>query len=1324
MRSFILTFICLLAVSFLSSAEVLHKGSDTLGGHIIFIENAGQWEQSFAYKADLPTGQMFLFENRILVDLRDKAMIAELLHFKMLSEEEKKLRKQPNNVINSHCYEMEFAGALNPVLQAEEQVTPYYNYYLGDDQSRWKSNVHGFERVKYDELYDGIDLFVGDENGMLKYEFSVSPLANVNDIDIRYSGVDNIRVENGNLVFGTSLGSVTELRPVAWQIIDGDTVFVQCDYNLKNKSVGFLVGNNYNKNYELIIDPIVVFGTYSGSTADNWGYTATYDQLGYVYAGGIVFGQGYPTTIGAYQTTYGGNVDIAVTKYNTNGTSLIYSTYLGGSGPDVPNSIVVNSADELYIFATTGSFDYPTTSGCVDSIFNGGTPYTLTYVINYSSGCDLGVTCFNAAGTSLIASTYIGGSGNDGLNMDAVLKHNYADDVRGEILLDANSNVFVVGSSASLNFPITFGVLQTMYGGGSQDGFILKCDRSLTTIIWSTYLGGSSADAIYSISLNEFGKLSVAGGTSSTNFPVSSNAAMTTYQGGSSDGFVSLIQSDGTSIIRSTYWGTSAYDQVYFVETDKQNNVYLLGQSASTGSVLIQNAAWYTTGGGQFISKINPPLNTVIWSTRFGNGDGVVNISPTAFLVDYCHNIYLSGWGSPYLSGFGGTAGLPITAGAFQTSTDNNDYYFLCMRDDASGIVFGSFYGGSSSEHVDGGTSRFDRMGRIYQSVCAGCGGLDDFPTTAGAWSNTNNSTNCNNGVIKIDFSLPAIVADFNMPPVICLPYTINFNNTSYFPNPGLETCFWDFGNGVTSTNCDPSYTYPTSGVYDITLIVSDATACNSADTITKQIIVLSSSTDTLTETGICAGGLTQIGVLPFSDPTITCQWYPSNFLSNSTIANPTASPPVTTDYYLVISNGVCFDTLYQTVNVFDLVVDAGNDTSTCSPGITLTASYSGGTDFTVVWSSNAFFTDTLNAYPAGNSCTSIHSAPHTYYVQVSNGYCIETDEVFVDYQEMDLNVVLTQPLCYGDSNGSIALNPSGGVSPFSFAWSTGETTQIITNLSNGFYSVTVHDFNGCLQQSNILLNQPQLLGYVSETGPVNCDIACNGFIYGTTTGGTPPYSYNWSNGQNTEDLTGLCQGNYLVTISDAHNCELPKSLNIEVDYIYDNVEAWTDDDTIYAGQSTLIHASGISAVDYSWSPAGSLADSHSATTEASPLQTTTYSVYLDDGFGCTYTDTVRIVVLDVYCFDPYIFIPNSFTPNGDGVNDVLYIRSRYIEQMYFVIFDRWGEKVFETNDLRSGWDGTFRGQLLEPAVFDYYLEIDCFNKVQFIKKGNITLLR
>lgn len=1289
-----------------------------------FIENKGQWEEDFLYRADIPAGKLYLFDQKLVFDVQDKIMIAELMRFKLLSAEERRIRQKPDAMIQSHCYEVYFEGAQKPVIQNEDQTSAYYNYFLGSDSTRWKSGLLGYHSVTYHDLYDGIDLHVGFHNGPLKYEFHVAANADAALIGLRYNGLQSLSVSNENLVLKTSVGDITELKPIAWQIHQNDTQFVSCKYVLEGNLVRFEFPESYDPSLPLVIDPVIVFSTYSGSTADNWGYTATYDQQGYVYAGGNIFGNGYPTTVGAYQTVYGGNIDIVVSKYNTSGNSLIYSTYLGGSGPEVPNSLVVNSADELFVLATTGSNNYPTTAGCLDNTFNGGTAYTLTYVINYSSGSDLGITCFNASGTSLIASTYFGGNYNDNLNMDAALKHNYADDVRGEILVDDNSNVFVVGSTASSNFPTTAGSFQPGFGGGSQDGFILKCDRLLTTLQWSSFLGGNGADAIYSISINQAGKVYVAGGTNSSNFPVTTGSIMTGYQGGTADGFVSMINQSGSQLFKSSFWGTAAYDQTYFVETDKQNYVYLFGQSASTGSVLIQNALWNTPGGGQYITKLNPLLNSVIWSTRFGNGDGVVNISPTAFLVDYCHNIYLSGWGSLSLNGFGGTAGLPVTAGAFQTTTDNNDYYFMCMRDDASALVFGSYYGGSSAEHVDGGTSRFDRLGRIYQSVCAGCGGLDDFPTSPGAWSNTNNSTNCNNGVVKIDFSLPAIVADFQAPPAICLPYTISFVNTSYFPNPGLESCYWDFGDGNTSTDCDPDYTYTSPGVYTITLIVTDATSCNAADTLTRQIVVLSNSVDTLSDAGICTGNFTQIGVLPFSDPSISCQWYPTTGLSNGTITNPTASPGTTTEYYLVITNNVCYDTLYQTVFVYDLTADAGPDTVTCSPGLILNASASGGATFSYLWSSDASFSDTLNAYPAGSSAATIHSQPHTYYLLVDNGYCTAIDSVFVDYQQMNLNISITQPLCYGDSNGSIISNPTGGTAPYDYTWSNGGNSSGISNIAAGTYGLTVEDSHGCIQNTNIILSQPAPLSFTADTGLVNCDVACNGFVELFTAGGTQPYQYVWSDGQNSAFASSLCLGNYSVTITDDHGCVTMGTFDIGVDYIYNGVIAWADQDTIYQGQTTNIHTTTLPGVDYMWTPPTGLVNPYVANTGASPLFTTTYFVNLDDGYGCKYTDSVVIVVLEVFCYDPYIFVPNSFTPNGDGKNDVLFVRSRYIEHMYFAVFDRWGEKVFETEDPMTGWDGTYRGKLLEPAVFDYYLEIDCYNHVVFTKKGNITLLR
>jgi len=1301
-----------------------HNHEDSLKGHIYFVENAGQWEQDFLFRAQLTNGKVYLFENKVMFDLFDADKVKDIMHFKFLPTDEKKLRKRPDTEVQHHSYEMVFLNSNTPLVEKRFEYPSYFNFYIGTDQTRWKSDVHAWSTIIYRDIYDGIDWYMYEQDEYLKHEFVLEPGANAGDILLEYSFVDNLSLNDGNLSVHTSIGRVLELKPVAWQLLNGDTVFVPCNYVLKGKQVSFEFPEGYDKNTELVIDPTLVFSTYSGSTADNWGYTATFDQDGFVYAGGNVFGLGYPTTGGAYQTSYGGNVDVVITKYDTSGTFLIYSTYLGGSGPEVPNSLVVNSANELYVLATTGSSDYPTTAGVIDNTFNGGTAYTLTYVVNYTAGSDIAVTCFNSTGTSLIASTYLGGTANDGLNMSSVLKHNYADDVRGEVLLDENSNVYIVSSTASANYPVTSGVLQTTYGGGGQDGCITKVDRLLSTMIWSTFLGGTGDDAIYSISLNDDDAPYVAGGTTSTNFPTSSSAVFQTYQGGSADGFVARISPYGTSIVRSTYWGTSAYDQVYFVETDKQSNVYILGQTASTGTVLISNALWNTPGGGQFISKLNLTMSGTVWSTRFGTGGGTVDVSPTAFLVDYCNNIYMSAWGGPSLNGFGGTAGLPITSGAFQSTTDDNDYYFLSIKDDASDIVYGSFFGGSSSEHVDGGTSRFDRLGRIYQSVCAGCGGYDDFPTSSGAWSNTNNSTNCNNGVIKMDFNLPAIVADFDMPPVICLPDTVDFINQSYFPNPGISTCFWDFGNGATSTSCNPSYEYPTSGIYTVTLIVSDATSCNQADTITQQIIVLSNTTDTLADIGMCLGDFNQIGIPPLNDPSVTYLWTPSSFLSSNNISNPTAGPPVTTLYTLEISNGVCTDTLIQLVEVFDLQVDAGNDTLICAPTLILEADASGGNTISYHWSSNNQFSDMLNASYSDSTMQVIYTYPHWYYVLVDNGYCSALDSIFVDYQEIATPITESLPLCYGDCNGTLTVNPSGGLSPYSYYWSTGDNTQTIDSLCYGIYAVTVEDQQGCQTVDSFLLNQPPILQYSGNPTPVNCDVACNGTITGYALGGTPPLMFNWNSGGTTEDLSNLCQGSYYLTVTDANGCEVLDTFIVEVDYIYDNIDVWADDDTIYQGQETGLHSTPIPGVTYTWDPPDGLSSIYDTDPTASPDATTTYYVELDDGYGCKYVDSVTIVVLEVFCFEPYIFIPNSFTPNGDGQNDILFVRSQYIEEMYFAVYDRWGEKVFESTDPQYGWDGTFRGELLEPAVYDYYIEIRCYNELQFFKKGNITLLR
>ena len=1286
------------------------------------------------YKADLNGGYLQCLPNGLQFVFRNQQQYEKLLSYKLKPTTEDITPSPSEYIIDYHAYRVNFIRS-NPeaTIIADEKAGDYSNYFLGNDPSKWASGVNNFGKLSYNNLYKNIDLELFEQKQLLKYQFTVHLGANVKDIAMEYEGVVSMALQQRNVIIKTSVNQVTELAPVAFQLIEGVRTEVPCKFVLRKNRLSFDFPEGYNKDYDLVIDPVLIFSTFSGSMADNWGFTATYDDQGNTYSGGICFNDvanGYPVSPGAFRVTFGGGegtyyggCDIAIIKYNPTGNSRIYATYLGGSRNDLPHSLIVDITGNLLVFGTTGSPDFPMNGNPYDNSFNGGTNTTYDNVLTFNLGVDMYVAKLNPLGTQLLASTYLGGTGNDGLNFFAPLSHNYADGARGEINIDKNNNVYVVSTTASTNFPVTAGAFQMSNAGGALDGCISVFDNNLSNLIWSSYLGGSQLDAVYGITIADNMSIYVCGGTTSTNFPTTTGAFQTTYNGGTADGFITKISTNGNTILASTYYGSPSYDQVYLMDKNKQGFIYVFGQSADPGSNFIQNAAWNQPGGGQFITKFNPDLASRSWATRFGTGNGVINISPTAFLVDLCSKIYLSGWGGLLNGTTAGTSGLPISANAFQNITDNNDFYLLVIKDDASAMEYGTYFGGPlSQEHVDGGTSRFDRMGKIYQSVCAGCGGNDDFPTTPGAWSNTNNSTNCNNGAFKFDFILPVTIADFQLPPVVCLPSSLQFTNTSYTGGPGM-TYNWNFGDGTGSTLQNPSHTYATSGVYLVTLIVIDNGTCNFSDTVSKQVVVLSNSSDTIPKKHICKGDFTQIGILPTGDPNVTFQWIPATFLSDPNICNPIANPPVTSTYTLLVSNGLCTDTLRQKVVVYDLDAYAGNDTTTCGGSITLTANTAQDANI-FHWSTNHNFTDWLNSPHTNPSFSTNITAPSYFYIMVDNGYCTGIDSVFVGFEVVVDSFNLHNPSCYDSCNGSISAFISAGTPPFNYNWSTGDTISVISNLCAGTYSLTITDNNNCVSISSVILQQPDEILSNVQLFNIPCEEACIGIITLNTSGGTPPYSYIWNTGNSTNTISGLCAGTYSVTITDSEYCQMMESYSITVDSIFSHVDVYSDKDTLYQGQSTGLHATQIANCIYSWTPVSGLDNPYSSNPTASPMQTITYYLTISDPNGCIYIDSLKIIVLDVFCDDPYVYVPNAFTPDGDDKNDVLYVRSKMVSGMDFLVYDRWGEKVFESHDMNIGWDGTFRGKKCDPGVFVYYLDATCHNKAKYLKKGNVTLIR
>lgn len=1284
--------------------------------NVEFIENKGQWNNNIFYKAKIPGGHLYLEQNELtylFYNERDMDRLHELHHHEI------KNPTPQDYIMNLHAFKINFLNAHTEKISAIEPTSDYVNYYLGNDQSKWASNVKKYGKSAYKNLYNSIDLKFYLKEGFLKYDFIVAPGGTPSEIQLEYEGIDGLRLEDGELKIATSVNEIIEQKPYAYQLVNGLQKEVLCNFKLEGTTVSFDFPNGYNKNKKLIIDPTLIFATYSGSTNDDWGYTSTFDDAGHLYGGGATFGIGYPTTTGAFQINFaGGNgpflagTDITISKFSPDGTSLIYATYIGGSGNESPHSLIVNDNQELLIMGTTASSDYPVSINAYDTSFGGGTTYNL-FTPNYIGGSDIVITKIDSAGQNLLGSTYIGGSANDGLNTSAALRKNYADDYRGEIIIDDSNNVYVVSTTFSNDFPTTPGVVQPTHSGG-QEACVFKLNSDLTSLVWSTFLGGTNVEAAYSLQFDEIGNLLITGGTASNDFPTTTGVLQPSFQGGATDGWISKINSTATTLIASTYLGTNAYDQNYFVQLDTANNVYVIGQTE--GTYPITPATVHSNpNSGQYIHKLTPDLSTTVFSTTFGTSSGEIDIALSAFLVNECNYILISGWGGNTNSNpnngdapFSTTFGLPVTPNAIQATTDGSDYYLTMFSEDADSLLFATFFGGTASDdHVDGGTSRFDKKGIVYQAVCASCGPqTSDFPATPGAWSNTDNSvtifgSRCNLGVFKLDLTQLTANAGVYTTPYYCVGDSVPFQNLS---NGGV-TFTWDFGDGSPVSNLvEPSHIYTTPGNYNVRLIVVDAVSCLVEDTSFVNVFIGAPPIASIIPVNsICPGDSIMLNISG-GDSSL---WITNYNIFNDTTDTPTVFPDTTTTYTGIVFNRCGSDTSEVVVSMFPNNTSISADTAICFD-MSIEIIAFGGVNY--LWSPSVTLTNPNISNPIATpgvtttynvSITDINTCVWDTFMTITTSPIIPIANAGVDTF-----------VCIGDST---QLNGSGGTSYF---WET--ITNINNpNIANPFVFPTqntqyiLQAINGCGTDKDTVLVEAK---FATARAWPDTAICAGNEIELFSSGGIV---LKWEPQNDVYQAQGKYYAApnypslYTVTVQDTFGCKADTFITVDIlppPYLDAGDDKWIGFDSL------LLEATGVG--QFIWSPPYLVSCDTCQITSVFPNRTTIFTVDLTDSLGCIASDELTVFVTS------NVYAPNAFTPNGDGKNELFFLKTFNIVDFNLLIFNRWGELIFQTNDKTQGWNGYYKGILSENDLYIWKAKYTSTTGERGSKVGTVTLVR
>ncbi len=1372
--------------------------NDLLVTNQLFTANNGQWDPNIAYQS---VGQ-----NASAAFYSDKVAFSMSRNIRPTDNDDK-----PFEVAGSFMnWSISFENSQTKRILPNQKVDRNINYFGPNSPNG--THFSEYKELLYKDIYPNTDLkFYGSQNGELKYDFIVKRGGDINEISMRYDGVEGVKVlPSGELSLRTAWGSFKEDKPYSYQLINGKKIEVQVVYEIRNGNVGFKLNGPFNKNYDLIIDPIYVdwstyfYGETTGATT--WGYTwvldVDIDDEDNVYVSGMAYNQKFYSKLGGYDTSVNGYSDAYVCKISAKGDSLLFFSYFGGSNYEYAMNVSVGGSKEVVVSGITYGGGFPTTSGAFDE---DGKSCSGGY-------CWQGfVTKFSKTGQSLIYSTYLTGntSGAGFYNIDWI---------RG-MQVDDKGKVYLVGNTTSEDFPTTTGCYQSKYGGDGSttagwysrgDGFLSCLSSDGTSLVYSTYIGGDGYDVARDVFVTNTDDVYVVGQTNSGNFKTTPGAPVfNRFIKGNTDAFVIKFESGGSKWAYAKLMGGSGDESFESIYANSEGDPYIVGNSNSSDFPVSKDAFQKSNGGGydMVVVKLISAGTNFYYSTYLGGGGDDAygynnwyfeNASITANVKEQA-----------IIAATTKSNNFPITSDALQKVNNSSFYYgklsISKISFDGKKVLYGTYFGGSGGEFPGGIKAK--RVGCVTYILSGGNSYSGNYPTTAGTYRDTiaSSGTYWNGFITKFRDTLFTETIDLGLADTLteCDQVFEIFDGR----NQGADFMWSDGSTNRYNITKDSGLiwvqaTYGCDTVRDsiqivlehspkIPVLMPDSTFCDNFPSITldakndtilrsyrwhdgsdKQTLTVSTpgkyyvdistpncgtKTDTVrfklldtpeldlvTDSTACDSvrlvldaentnnevkynwstldSVQSISVLDTGLYWVTVQNY-CGFDSNSVYINKLLSPviqlpedsvfcntvnytlkigtPGNDEYYdwedidnqislntsdslnitapmrvrALISNycGTAEDSISitQIVSPVGMPKDTVYECDVVNEDLTLTSAIDQNQEI-YSWSVANKTTKSINVTQAGNymgyisNKCGIDSASWTIILKNTPTVNLPKDTTFCNTISASLDVSSTDPEMIYEWQDNSNL-PTYAVS------APGTYKVILTNRCGNASDEITYD----------LLFDPKVnLG----KDKVFCDkVSPQTFTVGQTQNSE---TYNWSDLSTNNETTLYSAGVHWVEISNY--CGVAKdSIEFSVSPI-PFVDLGID--TILCGDFKLPLDAGNPGMLYSWMPTGE------TTQKIEAEEQTTYTVIVTNKDGCEGTDDFRI---GTECISRF-HIPSSFSPNADGINDVFKPTLVNFQDYSLGIFNRWGEQLFISTDVNKGWDGTYNGALVPEGVYLY----------------------